>query len=105
MACRGSDGRSAHPTPCVAPRPAPQPTRNAPPPAPVQSGGESMPGDIGSTIAQGMAFGTGSAVAYRAVDVVMGPHTIQHEAIVSNVATALAPMANTFGSDACNVHT
>ena len=28
---------------------------------------------IGSTIAQGMAFGTGSAVAHRAVDSVMGP--------------------------------
>jgi len=53
----------------------------------------------------GMAFGTGSAVAHRAVDAIMGPRTIQHEAVVSDVATAPAPAANTFGSDACNVHT
>ena len=34
---------------------------------------------IGSTIAQGLAFGTGSAVAHRAVDSVMGPRTVVHE--------------------------
>ncbi|KAL9284897.1 hypothetical protein ACSQ67_024721 [Phaseolus vulgaris] len=105
MARRSSGGRSARPAPRAAPRPAPQPARNAPPPAPVQSGGGSMLGGIGSTIAQGMAFGTGSAVAHRAVDAIMGPRTIQHEAVVSDVATAPAPAANTFGSDACNVHT
>ena len=33
----------------------------------------------------GMAFGTGSAVAHRAVDAVMGPRTIQHEAVVAVV--------------------
>merc|ERR1712232_155202 len=43
-----------------APRPAAQP------PAPQQSGGGMLSG-IGSTIAQGMAFGTGSAIAHRAV--------------------------------------
>ena len=30
-------------------------------------------------IAEGMAFGGGSAVAHRAVDAVMGPRTIHHE--------------------------
>ncbi|RZC03507.1 hypothetical protein D0Y65_018258 [Glycine soja] len=65
-----------------------------------------MLGGIGSTIAQGMAFGTGSAVAHRAVDAVMGPRTIQHEAVVTEAAAAApAPTANTFGGDACNVHT
>ena len=58
---------------------APAPSRAAPqqqtpapmqaqPPAPQQSGG--MLSGIGSTIAQGMAFGTGSAIAHRAVGAV-----------------------------------
>lgn len=34
---------------------------------------------IGTTIAEGMAFGGGSAVAHRAVDAVMGPRTVHHE--------------------------
>jgi hypothetical protein len=38
--------------------------------APQQSGG--MLSGIGSTIAQGMAFGTGSAIAHRAVGAVAG---------------------------------
>lgn len=46
---------------------APAPTQQAPPPAvPQQSSGGMLSG-IGSTIAQGMAFGTGSAIAHRAV--------------------------------------
>ena len=64
-------------------RPAPAPRRPAanPParpaststPAPMQqqSGGGMLSG-IGSTIAQGMAFGTGSAIAHRAVGAVAG---------------------------------
>lgn len=85
----------------------PQTVNQAPPPAPVQSGGGgSILGGIGSTIAQGMAFGTGSAVAHRAVDAVMGPRTIQHETVASEAAAAApAPTANTLGgSDACNGH-
>ncbi|GMY25230.1 Synaptonemal complex protein 1 [Fagus crenata] len=86
---RRSSGRSA---PRAAPRRAPvrnppQTVNQAPPPAPVQSGGGgSILGGIGSTIAQGMAFGTGSAVAHRAVDAVMGPRTIQHETVASEAA-------------------
>ncbi|KAL7493356.1 hypothetical protein ACHAWT_003196 [Skeletonema menzelii] len=53
-------------------RAAPQQQTPAPmqaqPPAPQQSGG--MLSGIGSTIAQGMAFGTGSAIAHRAVGAV-----------------------------------
>lgn len=55
----------------------------------------------------GMAFGTGSAVAHRAVDAVMGPRTIQHETAVSEAAAAAAPAPTTSsfaGSDACNIH-
>ncbi|KAL5563366.1 hypothetical protein UlMin_033113 [Ulmus minor] len=67
---------------------------HAPPPAPAQQGGGgSLLGGIGSTIAQGMAFGTGSAMAHKAVDVVLA-------------ATPAAPTTNSFdGSDACGIHT
>nr|CAD1827911.1 unnamed protein product [Ananas comosus var. bracteatus] len=64
-------------------------TRQAPPPAPAQGGG-SILGGIGSTIAQGMAFGTGSAMAHRAVDAVMGPRTIQHETVATEATAAAA---------------
>ncbi|KAH1098846.1 hypothetical protein J1N35_015767 [Gossypium stocksii] len=103
---RRSSGRSASrpaPRPAPARSPPPQPAQHASPPAPAQSGsGGSLLGGIGSTIAQGMAFGTGSAVAHRAVDAVMGPRTIQHETVVSEAAAA---PANSFtGSDACSIH-
>lgn len=54
----------------------------------------------------GMAFGTGSAVAHRAVDAVMGPRTIQHETVVSEAAaSAPASGTNSFASaDACGIH-
>lgn len=56
-------------------------------------------------ISLGLAFGTGSAVAHRAVDAVMGPRTIQHETIVSEAAATSAPAATSMGgSDACNAH-
>lgn len=53
-----------------------------------------------------MAFGTGSAVAHRAVDAVMGPRTIQHETVVSETATAAPAPAMNSGSmgDACGIH-
>lgn len=100
---------SGRPAPRAAPRPAPvrnppQPVHQAPPPAPAQGGG-SLLGGIGSTIAQGMAFGTGSAVAHRAVDAVLGPRTIQHETVVSEApAAAAAPVSNAIGTDACGIH-
>ncbi|KAI3770092.1 hypothetical protein L6452_01213 [Arctium lappa] len=101
MPRRSSGGRSAR-APARAPaRNPPAPASRAPPPAPVQSSGGSMLGGIGSTIAQGMAFGTGSAVAHRAVDSVMGPRTIQHETVV---AAATDAAANNPVSDACGMH-
>lgn len=63
-----------------------------------------MLGSLGATVAQGMAFGTGSAVAHRAVDAVMGPRTIQHETVVSE-AVASAPTPGSSGvGDACGIH-
>jgi coiled-coil-helix-coiled-coil-helix domain-containing protein 10 len=55
----------------IPPRPAkkttaPATTQNAPPPARRTEGGGIMSG-IASTVVQGMAFGTGSAIAHRAV--------------------------------------
>ena len=43
----------------------------APPPAQPSSGGGMMSG-LAGTVMQGMALGTGSAMAHRAVDAVMG---------------------------------
>lgn len=57
---------------------APAPVNNAPAPAP-SAGQPGMMSGIGSTIVQGMAFGTGSAIAHRAVDAVAGPRTVVHE--------------------------
>ncbi|XP_048128032.1 hemiasterlin resistant protein 1 [Rhodamnia argentea] len=100
---RRSGGRSA---PRAAPRPAPgillETVNRAPPPAPAQGGGGSMLSGIGSTIAQGMAFGTGSAVAHRAVDSVLGPRTIQHETVAA--AAPEATTSSSAGADACNIH-
>ncbi|CAN6854741.1 unnamed protein product [Brassica oleracea var. botrytis] len=76
----------------------------APPPAPAQatSGGGMFSG-IGSTIAQGMAFGTGSAVAHRAVDSVMGPRTIQHETVEA-ASASVAPVGSSMFSSSCDIH-
>ncbi|CAL9098773.1 unnamed protein product [Musa textilis] len=99
MPRRSSGGRTAaRPV-----RNAPQPARSAPPPAPVQGG--SVLGGIGATIADGIAFGTGSAIAHRAVDSVLGPRTIQHEMVTPPApATTAAPVSSSIGSDACNTH-
>mmetsp|Transcript_28967 Transcript_28967/g.61491 ORF Transcript_28967/g.61491 Transcript_28967/m.61491 type:complete len:160 (+) Transcript_28967:179-658(+) len=72
----GSKRKAAPPAPARKPAPPPPaPAARPPPPAPMQqqpaqSGG--MLSGIGSTIAQGMAFGTGSAIAHRAVGAVAG---------------------------------
>jgi coiled-coil-helix-coiled-coil-helix domain-containing protein 10 len=71
-----SAARAPPPAPAArAPPPAPRPA--APPPAapaqPAQGGG--MMAGLGATIMQGMAFGTGSAIAHRAVGAVAGAMT------------------------------
>ena len=63
-----------------------------------------MLGGIGSTIAQGMAFGTGSAVAHRAVDAVLGPRTVQHETVPAEAPAAQynsPAISNLSGNDSC----
>ncbi|GAV66860.1 CHCH domain-containing protein, partial [Cephalotus follicularis] len=78
----------------------------APPPAPVQGVNGSIMGGLGASIADGLAFGTGSAVAHRAVDAVMGPRVIQHETVPSSAPLPSPAPASTMnsvgGSDACN---
>lgn len=73
----------AHP-PAVShstPAPAPHAPAAAAPPAPfaapAQSGGGLLSG-LAGTVMSGMAFGTGSAVAHRAVDSIMGPRQVEH---------------------------
>eukprot|EP00462_Mataza_sp_D1_P004443 CAMPEP_0175102018 /NCGR_PEP_ID=MMETSP0086_2-20121207/8174_1 /TAXON_ID=136419 /ORGANISM="Unknown Unknown, Strain D1" /LENGTH=164 /DNA_ID=CAMNT_0016376723 /DNA_START=98 /DNA_END=592 /DNA_ORIENTATION=+ len=89
--------------PAAKPAPAAQPTRRPPPPAPAapaaapapaQGGGGGMLSGLAGTMMSGMAFGTGSAVAHRAVDSVMGPRetVVRHEggeaAVDNQMATA-----------------
>ncbi|KAL1215403.1 hypothetical protein V5N11_021831 [Cardamine amara subsp. amara] len=104
MGRRSSGGRSApRPRPAASRSPAPQPVHRAPPPAPAQaSSGGGMFSGIGSTIAQGLAFGTGSAVAHRAVDSVMGPRTIHHEGVEAAAASAAPAASNMLSS--CDIH-
>lgn len=65
-----------------------------------------MLGGLGATMAQGMALGTGSAIAHRAMDAVMGPRVVQHETVAAEAAAAApAPTAHAFGGDACGIHT
>ncbi|KAG7020260.1 hypothetical protein SDJN02_16943, partial [Cucurbita argyrosperma subsp. argyrosperma] len=104
MPRRSSGGRSAsRPAPRAPVRNPPPPAHSAPSPAPVQGGGGgSMLGGLGATIAEGLAFGTGSAVAHRAVDAVMGPRVIQHENVDSS--SSPTPIANNpGGSETCTV--
>jgi coiled-coil-helix-coiled-coil-helix domain-containing protein 10 len=63
-----------------APPPAPARPAAPPPAVPQQGGGGGgmMSGLLG-TVFQGAALGTGSAMAHRAMDSVMGPRTVVHE--------------------------
>ena len=63
--------RPAAPARKPAPAATPAPQAAAPPAVPQQQSGGMLSG-IGSTIAQGMAFGTGSAIAHRAVGAAAG---------------------------------
>ncbi|CAK9879208.1 unnamed protein product [Sphagnum jensenii] len=102
---RSAGGRSGS-RPMARGAPPPARVQHAPPPAPIQqsSGGGSMLGGLASTIAQGMAFGTGSAVAHRAVDSIMGPRTVQHEVVQQEVGGGVggaAPLASPVAMDSC----
>ncbi|KAL3828361.1 hypothetical protein ACJIZ3_017163 [Penstemon smallii] len=102
---RSSGGRSSSrssPRP-DAKTPKPAPAAQAPPPQPMQKAPSS--GGFLSTIADGLAFGGGNAVAHRVMDAVMGPRVIKHETVASEAPTPVAPTVNTMGDpDACGVH-
>eukprot|EP00249_Psilotum_nudum_P025330 c29690_g1_i1 orf=333-770(+) len=103
----GKPARSA-PRPTAARRSAPPPVAHHAPPPAQPSGGGSLLGGMAGTIAQGMAFGTGSAVAHRAVDSLMGPRVVQHEhsAVESPTAEQIGSPALTTvgGMDLCGNH-
>eukprot|EP00611_Tribonema_gayanum_P028502 TRINITY_DN7343_c0_g1_i1.p2 TRINITY_DN7343_c0_g1~~TRINITY_DN7343_c0_g1_i1.p2 ORF type:complete len:174 (-),score=46.37 TRINITY_DN7343_c0_g1_i1:552-998(-) len=67
-------GRRAAPAraPARAPAPAPKPQQTAPAHPPSSGGGGGLLSGMASTVAQGFAFGTGSAMAHRAVGAVAG---------------------------------
>ncbi|XP_076954827.1 uncharacterized protein LOC143629437 [Bidens hawaiensis] len=54
-------------------------------------------------IAEGMAFGTGSAIAHRAADAIMGPRIIKHETVPAAGPEAAAATTSSY-SDACGMH-
>ncbi|KAF7830038.1 hemiasterlin resistant protein 1-like [Senna tora] len=88
---RGRSG-SGHRAPAAAPRP--------PPPAPVQSRNN---GSILGRLAEGMAFSTGSAIARRVVDAIMGPTVVRHETVASTSRSdASLPSSSTAGAQVCN---
>ena len=98
-----SSGRSMRP---VSRAPPPAPVQRTPPPAPLQQSSNGR-GGFGSVIADGMAFGTGSAVAHRAVDSIMGPRTVQHEhapesqTTPSSAGATSSPANNSSSQDVC----
>lgn len=55
-------------------------------------------------VVTGAAMGTGSAIANRAVDSLMGPRTVVHEHQGAPAAAPAAPVAVSGGSDACSEH-
>jgi hypothetical protein len=69
---RGGGGGVSRPAARAPARSPPAPVHASHPPATQSAGGGGMLSGIGSTIAQGMAFGTGSAIAHRAVGAVAG---------------------------------
>ena len=75
--------------PAGAPPPAMAPAAAAPPMMGGGGGGGMLSG-LGGMVMQGMAMGTGSAIAHRAVDSVMGPRQVEH---VHNGQEAPAPAA------------
>lgn len=103
----------AVPRPAAPARPkAPVPAVRQSAPAPVAAmqpqGQHGVAGGLMSTVASGMAFGTGSAIAHRAVDSIMGgreSHAPQEAPAASAAAAAdPVPMATEYSSgNACAV--
>mmetsp|Transcript_22532 Transcript_22532/g.48981 ORF Transcript_22532/g.48981 Transcript_22532/m.48981 type:complete len:160 (+) Transcript_22532:148-627(+) len=83
----------------------PAPAPAAPTPAPMQpqqSSGGGMLSGIGSTIAQGMAFGTGSAIAHQAVGAAVGAMSGGGSSGSSEQAAAPAPQQQQLAAPADN---
>eukprot|EP00898_Chlorokybus_atmophyticus_P003640 jgi/Chlat1/4277/Chrsp29S04367 len=98
---RAPPRRAATPPPSTRAAPPPAPAHHAPPPAYPQQGGGGggMFSGLMGSVATGMAMGTGSAVAHRAVDGLMGPRTVSVEA--QPAAAAGSPLAAAPGAEAC----
>mmetsp|Transcript_19222 Transcript_19222/g.34772 ORF Transcript_19222/g.34772 Transcript_19222/m.34772 type:complete len:164 (-) Transcript_19222:874-1365(-) len=91
-ASRSSSSASSRSRPAASSRPTPQApgyqysrtpppahSASAPPPAPMYSQGGGMLSGLGSSLMMGASLGTGSAIAHRAVDAMMGPRTVVHQ--------------------------
>mmetsp|Transcript_26808 Transcript_26808/g.58425 ORF Transcript_26808/g.58425 Transcript_26808/m.58425 type:complete len:134 (-) Transcript_26808:316-717(-) len=97
---RRGGGRAPAPAPRRAPAPAPAPPPPAPPPMQYQQqGGGGMMSGMAGMVAQGMAIGTGSAIAHHAVDGVMGAMSGGSSSQAPAPQQAAAPVA-----DACGTH-
>ncbi|XP_019090433.1 PREDICTED: uncharacterized protein C6C3.02c-like, partial [Camelina sativa] len=82
--------------------PPPQTVKSAPPPATAQpNGGVGIFGSLGSTIADGVAWGTGNAFGHRIAESVFGPRTIKVETVASQAAPPASPVANSMS--ACDI--
>ncbi|KDP41502.1 hypothetical protein JCGZ_15909 [Jatropha curcas] len=80
----------------------PKPAAQSPPPAPAKVANLSAIGGLGAAIADGVAWGTGTALGRRIADAVMGPPVIRHEAVASSAPAAM-PLENTISKvDACD---
>ncbi len=57
---------------------------------------------IASTVIQGMAFGTGSAVAHRAVDAIAGPRQVEHVHTQADSTVAASSASSASRAQFCN---
>ncbi|KAE9346951.1 hypothetical protein PR003_g7184 [Phytophthora rubi] len=103
-AARPAPRRTPAPAQPRRPAPAPAQTQAAPPPAHQSSSGGGMMSGLMGTVAQGMAFGTGSAIAHRAVGAVANSFSgsdtpQQQEAAPQDYQAAQPPQQNQCGAD------
>ncbi|KAK7840158.1 hypothetical protein CFP56_017018 [Quercus suber] len=95
-----SSSRSSHRAACATASNTPKPAAAAPPhtvPAQGQSGSER--GSLGATFVNGLALGTGTYIAYRAVDALMGPPVIKQETVCADQSKAFIDCLEGYGSD------
>ncbi|KAK1554747.1 hypothetical protein Q3G72_016728 [Acer saccharum] len=73
----------------------------ASPPAVAQGGNGTMVGGVGAAVADGLAFGAGSAVAHRAVDAVLGPRVTSSSPAVAAAPASAQNASSLGGANAC----